>query len=286
MTEPAPKAGVVGFPIAQSLSPKVHGYWLEKYGISGCYQACAIAPDSFHVEMTRLLRDEGWSGMNVTIPHKETAISFVDHLDDAASRLGAVNTVVKHCSGDIEGRNTDLFGFRTNLEYDAHWTSIKRRKAVVLGAGGAARAVVAAIQDWGFERICLANRSQQRAEALLASLDVKDADLSDNIHDPTLLDGADLVVNTTSLGMAGQPPLTLDLRALPVTAMVTDIVYKPLETDLLKAARLRGNPTVDGLGMLLYQAVPGFNAWFEPPMPPAVDADLRNHILGRVGTGA
>jgi shikimate dehydrogenase len=180
--------------------------------------------------------------------------------------------------GTVEGRNTDLYGFRRNLETAEGWEAIGRGPAVVVGAGGAARAVVAALQDLGFAEIRLLNRSRDKADALAQELGgaIRANALANG---PAALDGADLLVNTTSLGMVGEPPLELPLDRLPGTAFVTDIVYNPLETDLLGRARARGNPTVDGLGMLLHQAVPGFQAWFEPPEAPAVDGALRAAVL-------
>ena len=274
-----PRAGVVGYPVAHSLSPMVHGHWLDLFGLPGSYVAHPIAPEDFTSEMTSLLGDQGWVGMNVTIPHKEAAHAFVDRRDSAATRLGAVNTILAHPTGEIEGRNTDLYGFRANLEASPAWGGIGRQRAVILGAGGAARAVVAALQDWGFDSMVIANRSRARAEALAEDLEVSNVTIVDPGMAATALDGADLLVNTTSLGMTGQPPLDLAIDALPMTALVTDIVYKPLETDLLRRARLRGNPVVDGLGMLLHQAVPGFQAWFQPKDVPPVDNTLREKVL-------
>lgn len=279
------RAGVVGQPIAQSLSPLIHGTWLKRFGIAGRYEAREIAKGAFAEGARALLQDEGWVGMNVTVPHKEAAHAFCDRLDPAAKRLRAVNTILRLPSGEIEGRNTDLHGFRANLEAAPDWAKIGRGPAVVLGAGGAARAVVAALQDLGFAEIRLLNRSMDRAETLAQDLSLPIAPvLPSAMADlATALQGADLVVNTTSLGMIGQPELDIDLDPLPREALVTDIVYKPLETGILAQARQRGNPTVDGLGMLLHQAVPGFMAWFSPPSAPTVDADLRRVVLAAMG---
>lgn len=274
-----PIAGVVGMPVAQSLSPVLHGTWLKRFGLPGRYERREIAPETFEADMTALLRDEGWAGMNVTVPHKEAAFRFCDRVDDSARRLGAVNTVVRLPDGTNEGRNTDLYGFRRNLETAPGWTGTGRGAAVVLGAGGAARAVVAALQDLGFAEIRIVNRTVARAERLSEDLAGSGRARLAAVTAPALED-CDLLVNTTSLGMTGQPPLEIDLAALPGSAFVTDIVYKPLETGLLAAARARGNATVDGLGMLLHQAVPGFEAWFHPPERPAVDDDLRRIVLG------
>lgn len=275
--EKGPIAGVIGYPIAQSLSPVLHGTWLKRFGLPGKYTKREIPPARFEADVTALLRDEGWVGMNVTVPHKEAAFAFCDRLDGSARRLGAVNTIVKGEDGAIEGRNTDLYGFKTNLETAEGWSETGRGVAVVLGAGGAARAVVAALQELGFAEIRIVNRTLARADALASDLALDGSVLSVATH-PVLGD-CDCLVNTTSLGMSGQPPLEIDLSDLPTHAFVTDIVYKPLETGLLAAARARGNPTVDGLGMLLHQAVPGFEAWFHPPRRPNVDDALRQTVL-------
>jgi shikimate dehydrogenase len=279
-------AGVVGDPVAHSLSPVVHGTWLERFGLTGRYLRHRIPEGQFDREAAALLYDDGWAGMNVTVPHKEAARRFVEArggtLDPVAARLGAVNTIALDEHGRPEGRNTDQYGFAANLEADPAWQSVGRGAAVVLGAGGAARAVIGALAAWGFAEIRLANRSLERAHiaaetlgpALGASIEPLTLDRASDA-----LEGADLLVNTTSLGMTGQPPLAIALDRLPGSALVTDIVYKPLETDLLARARTRGNPAVDGLGMLLHQAVPGFQAWFKPPQPPQVDADLRARVL-------
>jgi shikimate dehydrogenase len=276
------RAGVLGWPIEHSLSPVIHGLWLQRFELDGCYTRVAVEPERFERETIRLLREEGWRGMNVTVPHKEAAFRLVDRLDAAADRIGAVNTIVAAADGAIEGRNTDLYGFRRNLETAAGWDAVGRRAAVVIGAGGAARAVVCALLDLGFKEIRLLNRTVEKARALRESLPLDEGmRLAPLSMDWTAqaMEGADLLVNTTSLGMAGQPPLDLSLETLPREAFVTDIVYAPLETDLLAQARARGHASVDGLGMLLHQAVPGFEAWFEPPEPPQVDAELRAAVL-------
>lgn len=277
MTTQGPIAGVIGQPIAQSLSPLVHGTWLKRFGLAGTFLRREIAPESFEADVTALLRDEGWAGMSVTVPHKEAAYSYVDVLHDSAKRLGAVNTILMREDGKTEGRNTDLYGFKSNLETAVGWDGIGRDRAVVLGAGGAARAVIAALQELGFREIQIVNRTVARAESLAVDLAQDGSQLT--VSTKPDLEGCDCLVNSTSLGMVGQPPLDIDLSALSTSAFVTDIVYKPLETGILAAARARGNPTVDGLGMLLHQAVPSFTAWFHPPGPPVVDEDLRQTVL-------
>jgi len=272
------RAGVIGWPIGHSLSPIIHRYWLDYFGIEGRYEPVPVAPEDLETSVLHLIREDGWRGMNVTVPHKEAVVSLCDHVDEMAERLGAVNTLAVGPDGRIEGRNTDLYGFRRNLETAADWPNTGRDSAVVLGAGGAARAVVGALRELGFQRVDIVNRTKSKAEGLAAlfgpgTFAADFNDLSD------LLSGADLLVNTTALGMKGQPPLDIDLEPLPVTALVTDIVYNPLKTGILAAAEARGNPTVDGLGMLLHQAVPGFCAWFSPKETPTVTPELRAAVL-------
>ncbi|QCO02656.1 shikimate dehydrogenase [Azospirillum argentinense] len=253
-------AGVMGWPIGHSRSPRLHGYWLEQYGIDGAYVPLAVPPDRIE-QAIRALPALGFRGCNVTVPHKEAAYRAVDRLDATAKRMGAVNTIVVGEDGSLEGRNTDGFGFIENLRSGAPGWTAADGPALVIGAGGAARAVVASLLDEGAPRVWLVNRTRARAEELAA--DIGGAiETADWVSRETLLEGAALVVNTTTQGMAGQPPLELDLRALPGSAVVTDIVYTPLMTPLLAAAQARGNRVVDGVGMLLHQARPGFAAWF------------------------
>lgn len=273
------RAGVMGWPVDHSLSPKVHGFWLNHYGIAGEYVRIPVAPDHFMSTLKNLGQD-GFVGANMTVPHKETALLNVDEVDPLARRIGAVNTVVVRKDGSLYGFNTDGFGFLENLKAGSAGFDAANGPAVVLGAGGAARAVIVALLDAGAPQIRLLNRTRERAEHLAAELNglgndcitVDDWDKRDD-H----LEGAALLVNTTTLGMRGQSALDLDLSALPVTAVVNDIVYVPLETDLLARARLRGNPVVDGLGMLLHQARPGFEVWFGR-LPDVTDA-LRAYVL-------
>jgi len=275
LTGKARLAGVAGWPVGHSRSPRLHGYWLEKLGIDGAYLPLAVAPDDL-AQVIRTLPKLGFRGINLTIPHKETVLPLLDAIDPLAARIGAVNTLIIKEDGSIEGRNTDAFGFLENLRRGApHWQP-HAGPAVVIGAGGAARAVVAALTDAGVPEIRLVNRNRERAERLALDLGGP-ISIGDWDRRAAWLDGAVLLVNTTSLGMAGQPPLDLDLAALPRSATVTDIVYVPLETPLLAAARQRGNPTVDGLGMLLYQAVPGFTAWFG--VKPEVTDAFRAFVL-------
>ena len=268
-------AGVMGWPVGHSRSPRLHGYWLEHYGIDGAYVPLAVPPDRIE-QAIRALPALGFRGCNVTVPHKEAAYRTVDRLDATAKRMGAVNTIVVGEDGSLEGRNTDGFGFIENLKSGAPGWTAADGPALVIGAGGAARAVVASLLDEGAPQVWLVNRTRARAEELAS--DIGGAiEVADWVSRETLLEGAALVVNTTTQGMAGQPPLDLDLRALPGSAVVTDIVYTPLMTPLLSAAQARGNRVVDGIGMLLHQARPGFAAWFG--REPEVTEGLKAAVL-------
>ena len=273
LTGTARLAGVMGWPVAHSRSPRLHGYWLEHYGIDGAYLSLPVAPE--HIETAlRALPVLGFAGVNLTVPHKETALGVVDRVDALARRIGAVNTVVVAADDTLDGTNTDAFGFTENLRAGAPgWEP--GRPAVVLGAGGAARAVCVGLADAGVSEIRLANRTAARAARLADELAGVQPVAWEARGDA--LDGAGLLVNTTTLGMTGAPSLDIALDALPGEAVVTDIVYAPLETPLLAAARARGNPCVDGLGMLLHQARPGFAAWFS--REPDVTEALRAFVL-------
>ncbi|WP_310110836.1 shikimate dehydrogenase [Azospirillum sp. BE72] len=273
-------AGVMGWPIGHSRSPRLHGFWLRQYGIDGAYVPLAVAPERAE-QAIRALPALGFRGCNVTVPLKEIAFRTVDRLDETARRMGAVNTIVVGDDGALEGGNTDGFGFIENLRAEQpDWTA-ESGPAVVIGAGGAARAVVVALLDAGAPEVRLVNRTRARAEELVADLAAVGLSggvtVVDWVSRETALDGAALLVNTTTQGMAGQPALDLPLRALPVTAVVNDIVYVPLETPLLAEARARGNPVAGGIGMLLHQARPGFKAWFG--VEPQVTAELSRFVL-------
>lgn len=269
-------AGVMGWPVGHSRSPRLHGFWLEQYGVDGAYVPLAVPPERA-AEAIRALPALGFRGCNVTVPHKEVAAATVDRLDASARRAGAVNTIVVLDDGTLEGRNTDGFGFLENLKTGAPGWTAGAGPAVVLGAGGAARAIVAALIDDGAPEVRLVNRTRERAEALAS--DIGDGvRVSDWVSRETSLAEAALVVNTTTQGMHGQPPLDLDLTQLAGGAVVTDIVYTPLMTPLLDAAQARGNRVVDGIGMLLHQARPGFAAWFG--VEPQVTDELRRFVLG------
>lgn len=272
-------AGVMGWPVAHSRSPRLHGYWLRTYGIDGAYIPLPVRPENF-VAALRALPMLGFAGVNVTVPHKEAALNAVDRSDPAARRIGAVNTIVTAADGTLDGRNSDGFGFMENLRAGVPGWSPKAGPAVIVGAGGAARAVAVALLDGGAPEIRIVNRTTERAERL-----------SQDIGGPfrvygwaersSALGDAALLVNTTTLGMSGQPLLELALDRLPTAAVVNDTVYSPLETPLLAAAKARGNRVVDGLGMLLHQARPGFAAWFG--VEPAVTPELRRFILEAPG---
>ncbi|MBP2311606.1 shikimate dehydrogenase [Azospirillum soli] len=273
-------AGVMGWPVGHSRSPRLHGYWLDRYRIDGAYVPLAVPPDRVE-EAIRALPALGFRGCNVTVPHKEAAYRTVDRLDATAKRMGAVNTIVVQEDGSLEGRNTDGFGFIENLKSGAPGWKASDGPAVVIGAGGAARAVVASLLDEGAPLVWLVNRTRERAEELAGDIGNKVGggaiEVADWVSRETLLEGAALVVNTTTQGMVGQPALDLDLAALPASAVVTDIVYTPLLTPLLTAAQARGNRVVDGVGMLLHQARPGFAAWFGTQ--PEVTDELKRFVL-------
>jgi shikimate dehydrogenase len=265
------RAGVIGWPISHSRSPRLHGHWLQRYGIDGSYEAIAIPPDALAAEVRRMAA-AGWAGLNVTIPHKERVVALLDTVHPTVERTGSCNLLTFR-DGRIEGRSTDGDGFVASLRAGApHWNG---GIATVLGAGGAALSVVDALQRAG-AHVRVANRTEARAQALADRLgDITVVPWGD--WNAALAD-ASLLVNATSLGMTGHDRLDVDLAPLPVEAVVSDLVYAPLETALLAAARVRGNVAVDGLGMLLHQAVPAFEAWYG--VRPVVDEELRRVVLG------
>ena len=252
-------AGVMGWPVSHSRSPRLHGFWLDAYGIDGAYVPLAVPPDRFE-QALRALPSLGFRGANVTVPYKEAALALADHADDHARRIGAANTIVVGDDGALHASNTDGFGFLEHLRATApSWSP--NAPALVLGAGGASRAVIVALVDAGVPEIRLANRTAARADALADELAGPITPLPwETRGDATAACG--LVVNTTTLGMTGQQPLDMTLDGVGEGAVVYDLVYAPLETPLLADARRRGLATVDGLGMLLHQARPGFAAWF------------------------
>jgi shikimate dehydrogenase len=271
-------AGILGWPVAHSRSPALHNFWLDEQGIDGAYVPLPVHPDQLE-QALRALPVLGFRGCNLTMPHKQMALSIVDRVEPLARRIGAMNTVVVKPDGSLEGCNTDVFGFCENLRDSAADWNPAAGPAVVLGAGGAARAVVAALIEAGVRQIRLVNRTLAHAERLAADLEAGPSRISTHpwsARDCALEEVA-ILVNTTSLGMAGEPALAIDLARLPPHAVVVDIVYVPLETPLLAAARRRGHRVVDGLGMLLHQGRPGFEAWFGAPVK--VTRELRAAVL-------
>jgi shikimate dehydrogenase len=268
-------AGVIGWPVSHSRSPRLHGFWLNSYGIDGAYLPLAVRPERVH-DAIRALPLLGFAGANVTLPHKEAALSAVDRVTPQARRIGAVNTIIAAADGTLDGSNSDGFGFLEHLRQSAPQWQAGQGPAVLLGAGGAARAVAAALADAGVPELRLVNRTAARAEQLARDIGGPIKPYAWEQLGAALKDAA-LLVNSTTLGMKGQPPLDIDLNPLPPSSVVYDIVYVPLETPLLAAARARGLATVDGLGMLLHQARPGFAAWFG--VEPVVTPELRGFIL-------
>ena len=268
-----PKACIIGWPVAHSRSPLIHRFWLERLKIEGSYELAAVAPADLPAFVHDLAR-HGFVGANVTLPHKQKAFELCDVTTPTAACLRAVNTLWIE-AGKLCGDNTDAAAFVGALDQDAPGWDINSRRAVVIGAGGAARAIVYALKLRGMRRIFLINRTKQRAAELASDFGpgIEIVDFSDL---PGVLVGANLFVNTTSLGMRGQPPLAIDLAPLPADAVVTDIVYVPLETALIRAAKVRGLRTVSGVGMLLHQAVPGFERWFG--IKPCVTPELRGVV--------
>ena len=267
-------AGVMGDPVMHSRSPKLHNYWLAKYGLAGTYVPLAITAERLRAAL-RALPALGFAGCNLTIPHKEAALDIVDKLDPLARRIGAVNCVVVAPDGSLEGRNHDGFGYIESVrEAQPKWRA-DTGPIVVIGAGGGARAVLVGLVDQGAREIRLVNRTPARGKALAQDLGGPIVALRWEEREAAL-EGTAMLINATNQGMLGEPPLDIALDRLPVSALVSDIVYIPRETALLAAARRRGNPTVNGLGMLLHQARPAFHAWFG--IMPEVTPELRAMI--------
>ena len=270
-----PLAGVIGSPVSHSRSPALHGYWLKKYGIRGFYVPLEVAQADLETVL-RTMPSMGFVGANVTIPHKESALRIADIVSDRAALIGAANTLIFRPDGKIHADNTDGYGFLENLRQGAPGWRADAGPCAVLGAGGAARAVLAALIEAGAEEIRLTNRTRNRAEALRTEFGTKVV-VYDWVQAGNAIDGAATVVNTTSLGMVGKSEFRVPLDGLSRDAVVTDLVYTPLNTTLLIRAREAGCRTVDGLGMLLHQAVPGFERWFG--VRPDVDEVLREAVL-------
>lgn len=274
MADAIPLAGVIGYPIAHSRSPRLHGYWLARYGLRGQYIPMNVAGPDLE-QVVRTLPKAGFVGCNVTIPHKEAMIRLADVVSDRAALIGAANTITFR-EGRIHADNTDGTGFLANLRQGAPEWDAKAGPAAVIGAGGASRAIVAALIEAGVPEIRIANRTRARAEALRADFGPR-VIVHDWIQAANMLEDAMTVVNTSSLGMEGKPDFRVPLDALSPKATVTDIVYTPLETTLLAEARAMGCTVVDGLGMLLHQAAPGFERWFGHT--PEVDAETCAFVL-------
>ncbi|SFU13735.1 shikimate dehydrogenase [Sedimentitalea nanhaiensis] len=270
-----PLAGVIGSPIAHSRSPQLHRHWLGTYGIRGFYIPMDVTRDNLE-RVVRSLPLMGFVGVNVTVPHKEDAMDIADKITDRATLIGATNTLVFREDGTIHADNTDGYGFLENLRNGAPTWDPQAGPAVVLGAGGAARAVIAALSDAGVREIILTNRTRARAERLRDDFGQR-VRVVDWVQAGNVLEDAALVVNTTSLGMSGQPDLRVPLDGLQKGTVVTDLVYSPLRTRLLTVAEQAGCITVDGLGMLLHQAVPAFERWFGHR--PTVDEATREAAL-------
>ncbi len=273
--ERIPLAAVIGSPISHSRSPKLHNYWLSSYGLRGHYVPMDVAPDDLE-RVIRTMPSMGFVGCNVTIPYKELVMSFADQITDRATLIGAANTLIFRRDGRIMADNTDGYGFIENLRQGAPTWKPSDGKAVLLGAGGAARAVVAALADAGVSEIMITNRTRVRAEKLKDDFG-KRVTVVDWVQAGNILEEAALVVNTTSLGMKGKPEMRVPLDGLQKGTVVTDLVYEPLQTRLMREAQDAGCITVDGLGMLLHQAVPCFERWFGTR--PAVDAGTRAAAL-------
>jgi shikimate dehydrogenase len=268
------RACVIGYPVRQSRSPLIHGFWLKEHGIEGSYERAEVAPAAFEGFVAGLSAN-GFVGANVTVPHKEAAFRLASVEDPVAGALEAVNTLWLD-KGRLRGANTDVAGFLANLDQERPGWDLDLDHVVLLGAGGAGRAVLHGVLARGARRVSVLNRTLPRAADLASRAGGRARAVAWDEAKAALSDAA-LLVNATSLGMAGQPGLALGLDRLPRSAVVTDIVYVPLETELLRTARERGNPTVDGLGMLLHQAVPGFERWFG--VRPAVSPALRRLVV-------
>lgn len=276
MTSPRPfkAAGVIGWPVAQSRSPKLHAYWFDRYNINGAYILLPVHPDKVG-DAIKGLAALGFAGCNVTIPHKQAVLPLLDHIDPLAKRMGAVNLIVVGEDGKLTGFNKDGYGWYQCILEQKPDFNVKAGPAVVMGAGGGARAIVFTLADEGAPEIRLINRHKERADKLAADCG-KPVKVIPWEQRADALEGANLVVNCTNQGMIGQTPLDLPLDKLPKTAYVSDIIYNPKETPLIVAAKQRGNATVGGLGMLLHQGRPAFKAWFG--VDPEVTPELRKII--------
>lgn len=272
-------SGIIGWPVSHSRSPQMHGYWLEKYGINGAMVPLAVRPENLGEAVMGLIA-LGFKGANVTIPHKEAVMQFMDEMTPLARRIGAVNTITVN-DAKLLGDNTDAFGFLAHLKASVPDWRAKPAPVAVLGAGGAARAVIAALWEDGAEEIRIINRTRKRADAVATHFEGAPVTVLDWEDREDALEGVSLLVNATSLGMSGKAELDLHLHALTASAVVYDLVYVPLETPLVKRAKEIGAKTVDGLGMLMHQARPAFKAWHG--IDPEVDDQLRALLIADLG---
>ena len=268
-------AGVMGWPVAHSRSPVIHNHWMAQYGLRGAYVLLPVQPENFEAAI-RGLPALGFAGCNVTIPHKVNAMKMMDCVDPVAKAMGAINTIVVQPDGSLHGYNNDGFGYIQSLrDAQPDWRG-DAGPALVLGAGGAARAIVLSLLNEGAPEVRLVNRTREKAQALADEFGPR-VKVLDWAERNDAMAGVALLVNTTNQGMHGQPELAVSLTALPEQALVSDAIYIPLETALLKNARLRGNPVVNGLGMLLNQARPAFKAWFG--VMPEITPTLRQVVI-------
>jgi shikimate dehydrogenase len=278
-----PKAFVIGWPIKHSRSPLIHAHWLREMNVAGSYRAVSVEPGKVQEFLSTVGKDaSAYVGGNVTIPHKEAAFQACVQTSEIAGCLRAVNTVWVE-NGVLCGDNTDGHGFTANMDDQAPGWDKSGRPAVILGSGGSARAILLALQNRGLAPLRIVNRTPSRARQMIEDLDIQAAIFTPD-QMPEAMDGAGLFVNTTSLGMTGQPPLDIDVALFGPDMIVSDIVYVPLETGLLRAAHAKGLNTVDGLGMLLHQAVPGFARWFG--QSPVVTSALRDILVADLGANA
>jgi shikimate dehydrogenase len=268
------RACVIGHPVMHSKSPLIHGYWMGKYKVKGSYEALDVLPGELKEVVQRLVAEK-YNGFNVTLPHKEEMFGLCDEIDPAAKLIGAVNTIIV-VGKKLRGMNTDVFGFIENIKAAKTGLKFQGSTCVILGAGGAARAAVAALVGEGAKSIKIVNRTPEKTEKIIKDFARKTITAVDWAERNAVLRDADLFVNTTSLGMAGQPPLEISLNNLPEKTVVCDIVYAPLETALIQVARARGNQVVPGIGMLLQQARPAFKAW--TGILPAITPELEKMV--------
>jgi shikimate dehydrogenase len=271
------KACVIGWPVAHSRSPLIHNYWLKHYGLEGLYEKKAVKPEELQ-HFLQTMQEQGYVGCNVTIPHKEEALRAVNHLDEVVKRTGSLNTIY-FVANEKHATSTDGEGFFRNLVTTIPGLDLAGKKAIIIGAGGSAKAIIERLLRAGLSDIAVQNRTLERVDELKAAFGPQIRAI-DATHFVAESKTAALVVNTTSQGMKGQPSLDIDLSALPVDCVVADLVYVPLETDLLRQAHARGLRTVGGLGMLLHQAVDGFEKWFG--VRPQVTSQLYDHVAADI----